>query len=69
VFQGERVEVIGGDARSIVHDFDSIDPVVLEPDLERRCVRIEGIFNEFFDYGAEINDDLSGLDLMDLKAC
>jgi hypothetical protein len=30
-------------------------------------MRIEGILDEFFDYGAEVDDDLPGLDLMDLN--
>lgn len=29
-------------------------------------MRVKGIFDKFFDYGAEVDDDLPGLDLMDL---
>lgn len=67
MLQRDGLVVLWRNAFPVICDFDRVKAVVLEMYLEGSSVGVKGIFDELFYDRAEVNDDLAGLDLMDLE--
>lgn len=64
MFQRHVCIVGWADARAIVLDLDGIQAIVLEADLDGGCAGVQAVLNQLFDNGAQIDDDLTRLDLV-----
>lgn len=60
--------VVRRNARPIVLDFNGIEPLVLETDLDAGGAGVQTVLDELFCNGAEVDNDLARLDAMDLSA-